>query len=132
MMVIGYLTINHHIKPLVFEFVCPIQSQFSWISITGPKDWSKILVDSGYDGIFQNCLDQSFGPMMEIHELKQLKQFKKDTIPNGTLSSRRVVPHPSSPTPICKNVTIRVENRPCELKLSEFRSVSVQITVQTN
>jgi len=55
--------------------------------------------------------------------------FFKGAIPDGTLSSRRVVPHPCSHGPISKNATIRVENRPFGLKIGPVRGVSVQITV---
>ena len=58
-----------------------------------------------------------------------LRFFRMGAIPDGTLSSRRVVPHPSSP--IYLNVTIWVQNRRFELKLGPNRSVSVQITIQT-
>ena len=53
-----------------------------------------------------------------------------DAIPDGTLSSRRVVPQPSSP--IYLNVTIWVQHRRFELKPSPNRSVLVQITISTN
>ena len=62
--------------------------------------------------------------------LEALKNvFFKGAIPDGTLSSRRVVPHPSSP--IYLNVTIWVQNRRFELKLGPNRSVSVQIAILT-
>jgi len=50
-------------------------------------------------------------------------------IPDGTLSSRRVVPHLSSP--IYPNVTFWVQNQRFELKLGPNRSVSVKITNET-
>ena len=71
-----------------------------------------------------------FGNPVAVWRLKKMYVFK-GAIPDSTLSSQRVVPHPSSPGPICKNATIPVENQQFELKLGEFRSVSVQITIQT-
>ena len=59
-------------------------------------------------------------------ELFKLSLEFLGAIPDGTLSSRRVVPHPSSP--IYVNVTIWIQNRWVELKLGPNRSVSVQIT----